>query len=89
MNMPSKGINGQSSQLHFHQMEGTLCQAHLMRQFEFGMHKQGARWATLSKGTQAQTQTAQSTQLHSHQMEGTLHQAQMRQFKFGMHRLVG
>ena len=61
-------------------MEGTLCQAPLIRPFKFGMHRQVARWETLFKGTQTG-----SSQLHSHQMEGTLCQAQMIwPFKFGM-----
>ena len=35
----SKGTQTQSTQLLFHQMEGTLCQAHMTRPFEFGMHR--------------------------------------------------
>jgi len=65
-------------------MGGTLCQALGIRQFEFGMHRQVPRWATLCMGT-----LPQSTQLNSHQMEGTLCQALgIRQSKFGMHRQV-
>ena len=59
-------------QLHAHQMEGTLCQVQRIRQSDFGMHRQVARWATPSKGTQTQ-----SGQYHSHQMEGTLFHVQV------------
>ena len=56
----------------------------MIRPFEFGMHRQVARWSTLSEGT-----LFQSTQLHSHQMENTLCQAPLiRPFEFGMHKQV-
>ena len=81
---PSKGTQTQSTQLHSHQMEGTLCQVQRIRQSNFGMHKQVARLASPSKGT-----SARSSQLHSHQMEGTLCQVLwIAQSNFGMHRQV-
>jgi len=79
------GTPPQSTQLHSHQMEGTLCQVLGIRQSNFGMYRQVARWATPSNST-----PLQCTQLHSHLMEDTLCQAQrIPQSKFGMHRQVG
>ena len=79
---PSEDTLTQSTQLHSHQMEGTLCPALLIGQFNFGMHRYVDRWETPSKGT-----LPQSSQLHFHQMKGTLCQVQMiGQFHVGMHK---
>ena len=48
--IPSKGTLIQSSQLHSHQMEGSLYQALMIVPSEFGMHRQVTRWANPSKG---------------------------------------
>ena len=68
---PSEDTLTQSTQLHSHQMEGTLCPALLIGQFNFGMHRYVDRWETPSKGTLPQSSQLQSPPDERHIMSGS------------------